>query len=373
MTEPKDLSMIATEQTLTGTSMLNWLRLLCENKFKLSFKYLHKILLINIMIIFSTPFIWFERLFFTRRIKKTAIKHPPIFILGHWRSGTTYLHMLLIQDKQFSFCSNLQSFMPHIFLGSKWLFGRIVADAMPEKRRQDNFVLGIDLPSEEEFGVGNLYPIGFYHGLSFPNNRMYYARYINFEDVPEKKVNKWKKTYKFFLQKLTFASKGKQLVLKNPPNTSRIKELLDMFPDAKFIHIYRNPYEVFNSTVKMYSSLVPPFFLQKPDTDSPHEVIFAVYEMMHKKFFAEKHLIPENNFIEIRYEDFLQDPFKTIESIYSKFSLPGFAEAKDGIKAYISEQKSYKTNRHKFSREIIDEVSKRWDLTIKAWGYSKPE
>ena len=371
--EAKDLSMIATEQTLTGTSMLNWLRLLWENKFKLSLKYLHKILLINIMIIFSTPFIWFERIFFTHKIKKTEINKPPIFIIGHWRSGTTYLHLLLTQDKQFGFCSNLQSFMPHVFLGSKWLFGRIVADAMPEKRRQDNFVLGIDLPSEEEFGVGNMCPIGFYHGLSFPNNRYYYANYNTFKEVPQKKINKWKKTYRFFLQKLTYAAKGKQLVLKNPPNTSRIKYLLEMFPDAKFIHIYRNPYEVFRSTNKMYFSLVPPFFLQVANTDSADEIVLYVYEEMHRKFFEEKHLIPKENYIEVRYEEFLQDPLASVENIYKTLSLPDFDVGKDAFKGYIAEQASYKMNVHTYPKEVVEKVSKRWKQTIEEWGYSLPE
>ena len=169
---------------------------------------------------------------------------------------------------------------------------------MPEKRRQDNFILDVDGPGEEEFGIANMIPYSFYHGLSFPNKRKFYTRYIALDDVPPNVVRKWKRTYLYYLRKLTLDSGGKQLVLKNPPNTARVKLLLELFPNAKFINICRNPYNVFPSTVKMYNNLIPPFFLQKPDTEKPDDVIFDIYEDMHRKYFEEKHLIPEENLVE---------------------------------------------------------------------------
>ncbi len=40
-----------------------------------------------------------QQLFFGRKIRETRIKHPPIFLIGHWRSGTTHLHELMIRDE----------------------------------------------------------------------------------------------------------------------------------------------------------------------------------------------------------------------------------------------------------------------------------
>jgi len=367
----KDLIMKANEQTLTGTSIWNWLKLQWENRFKIDIKLTHKFLVIWFMILISTPAIWWEKLVYNRLIKKTKIEKPPIFILGHWRSGTTYLHMLLTQDQQFGYASNLQTIFPLVFLGSRWFYAKLLEDSMPKQRRQDNFKLGIDQPGEEEFALANMSTESFYHGIPFPNRRRYYANYITFKDVPEDKVKKWKRTYKFFLKKMTYAYKGKQLVMKNPPNTGRVKELLEMFPDAKFVHIYRDPYSVLPSTVKMYERLLPPHYLQFPNIETADDIVIDIYEEMHKKYFKEKDLIPKENLIEIRYEDMLEDPFNTVKSVYDELSLANFSASEQKIKDYISKQKSYKTNTHNLSDEAIDKISERWDFAFKEFGYPK--
>ncbi len=369
----KDLIMKANEQTLTGTSIWNWLKLQWENRFKIDIKLTHKFLVVWFVILVSTPAIWWEKLVYNRLIKKTKIEKPPIFILGHWRSGTTYLHMLLTQDQQFGYASNLQTIFPLVFLGSRWFFAKLLEDSMPKQRRQDNFKLGIDQPGEEEFAMANMSTESFYHGIPFPNRRRHYANYITFKDVPEDKVKKWKRTYKFFLKKMTYASKGKQLVMKNPPNTGRVKELLEMFPDAKFVHIFRDPYSVLPSTVKMYERLLPPHYLQFPNIETADDIVIDIYEEMHKKYFKEKDLIPKENLIEIRYEDMLEDPFKTIKSVYDELSLANFSMSEQKFKDYISKQKSYKTNTHNLSDEAIDKISERWDFAFKEFGYPKKQ
>ena len=367
----KDISMIAKEQSLTGTNFLNWFRLLWENRLKLSWKYLHKHLVINGMILFSTPFILFERMHYNRKIRKTKIMKPPIFIIGHWRSGTTYLHSLLTQDTNFSYASNLQCFFPHVFLAGRRVFSKILASSMPEKRRQDNFELRVDGPSEEEFAIANLCEVSFYHGLPFPNRRRYYGNYITFEGVPEKKIRVFKRNYRFYLKKLTYASDGKQLVLKNPPNTARVELLLKLFPDAKFIHIHRNPYEVFPSTMKMYTHLIPPFFLQEPNPPNPEQFILDLYQEMHAKYFKERKLIPEGNLIEIGYNEFLKDPLKAVEKIYKELSLPSFNSSKEAFQKYIDSQRTYKTNTHSITPEIKRKINAQWTEVFEQWGYSQ--
>ena len=66
----------------------------------------------------------------------------------------------------------------------------------------------------------------------------------------------WKKEYLQTIKYITFKSKGKQLVLKSPPNTERICLLLQMFPQAKFIYIYRNPYHMYYSIKNMWKRAI---------------------------------------------------------------------------------------------------------------------
>ncbi|MEO8269188.1 MAG: sulfotransferase, partial [Aureliella sp.] len=53
-----------------------------------------------------------QSLFHGRRIRETQITAPPIFILGHWRSGTTLLHEMLVGDPQFACPNTFQCFAP---------------------------------------------------------------------------------------------------------------------------------------------------------------------------------------------------------------------------------------------------------------------
>ncbi|MCK5183000.1 MAG: sulfotransferase, partial [Candidatus Heimdallarchaeota archaeon] len=107
-----------TEQTLVGTRFLNWLKLLFENRFRIDFRFLPRAFFITFITWIMIPLVLLERIRFSRKIKRTPITNPPIFIIGHWRSGTTYLQTLLIQDKQFTYVSNLHAFLPWVFLGS---------------------------------------------------------------------------------------------------------------------------------------------------------------------------------------------------------------------------------------------------------------
>ncbi|MHA1501186.1 MAG: sulfotransferase family protein [Candidatus Heimdallarchaeota archaeon] len=360
-----------TEQTLVGTRFLNWLKLLFENRFRIGFRFLPRAFFVTFITWIMIPLVLFERIRFSRRIKRTPITNPPIFIIGHWRSGTTYIQTLMIQDKQFSYLSNLQAFLPWVFLGSSKMLSGFISRLLPEKRRMDDVSLSIDGPQEDEYAMANITTNSMYHGINFPRKINYYSRYLAIDELPLKTVMKWKKTYRTLLKKITFASKGKQLVLKNPANTFRVKLLLEMFPDAKFIHIYRNPLDVYPSHLLLHKKMFPYFHLQKPFTmDIRKEFVLNTYTKMFEKFFNEKDLIPNGNLVEIKYEDFIQEPFKTIKDIYLKLNLSGFDSAEDNFNSFIDSQKNFRKNIHELDDDVVKKVSHRWRMTIEKWGYT---
>ncbi len=53
---------------------------------------------------------------FQRQLKSPPETDPPIFIIGHWRSGTTLLHEILMLDDRFCCPSTYQCFAPGHFL-----------------------------------------------------------------------------------------------------------------------------------------------------------------------------------------------------------------------------------------------------------------
>ncbi len=198
-----------------------------------------------LVISFLTPFRFIEYLIFNRKIKRATITKPPIFIIGHWRNGTTYLHNLMTVDKQFAYFNMFEMVYPHIFLGFERLFKPFFTLTLPKKRPMDNVLINFDTPQEEENGIANLCSLSINIACVFPNNRDRYLKYGNFKKVSEKEIKIWKLTYLKYLKKLSIKNMGKQLLIKSPANTFRIALLHDLFPEAKFIHIKRDPYTTF--------------------------------------------------------------------------------------------------------------------------------
>jgi len=106
--------------------------------------------------------------------------------------------------------------------------------------------LSLDDPQEEEFAMAETSGYSFYHQWSFPRKgRELFEKYALFRNVPDDEVDQWKNLYVSILKKAAYSHRGKRLIVKNPANSARIKILLELFPHARFIHIYRNPYIVF--------------------------------------------------------------------------------------------------------------------------------
>ena len=359
------------KQPLAGSTFINWIKVLLENRFDISWQFIPRAIYVTIMAIVTTPLRLIEKKEFDSKIKNIKIEKP-IFIIGHWRSGTTFLHYLLGQGKNLAYTSTMVTLDPSIFLKYEKLLRNLVSKSLPRKRPMDNLEMETDLPYEEEYAIANLCPYSFYHAWYFPKNiDRYFDKYVLFKDVDQKIVDSWKDTYTYFLKKVSYKYNGRQILLKSLINTARIQILLELFPDAKFIHLYRNPYKVYMSTWKLYRSILPLFSFQQIDKEELDQAIINAYKKLYKQYFSEKKLIPKDNLIEIRYEDFVEDPLKTIEMIYSKFKINNFEKAKPSFESYIKKHKNYKKNHHTLDEKIKEKIYKEWGFAFRKLGYSK--
>ncbi len=364
--DPLDVSM----EPLAGSTFTNLLRLLAENHFRVDLMGIPRALYSLLMSFFISPLGIYERIKYSRRVREVSIEKHPIFIVGHWRSGTTYLHNLFSQDKQFGYPTTFQTVAPALFLCFEEMVKPIVESSLPDKRPQDDVELGADLPQEEEYALGNISPYSFYNGWCFPRNMSLYHDYVDMRGVPREKIEEFKRIYVYYLKKLTIYYDGKQLVLKNPSNTARIKILLELFPEAKFIHIYRNPYHVFLSMKRNVEKEMPLYCLQKPmDQETFERSIAELYNRMYDKYFEEKKLIPDGNLVEVRYEDFVANPLSEMKRIYDELNLPGFNEAKDCFERYIESQRKVRVHRYEIDEKLKEKIYGYLKRTIDLWGY----
>ncbi len=358
---------------LHGGNLIVLLKLLFDNKFIVNIKKIPIVFALLISNLINVPFILLQKLIFGRKIKNTEIKKDPVFILGHWRSGTTYLANLMTRDEQFGFFNILQTYHPSTYILLRPFLHFFGQKVIPKQRPQDNIKVSIDLPQEEDYAVSNRCVFSMVHFIAFPRNiKKYYHRYGCFSGISDKELNKWKKIYTNELKKATYSAGGKQLVIKTPINTARIKVLLDMYPNAKFVHIHRNPYRVCLSTQKVYRDFFPIYDLQYIAGDEELErTQLEVYETLYKKYLKEKGLIPDGNFTEISYDELTQNPKDTIEAIYKNLGIAGFDEASENLKSFIDDEKTYKTHSYSYDEAHCKNIKDRLGFAFDEFGYSK--
>ncbi len=229
--------------------------------------------------------------------------------------------------------------------------------------------MGTALPKEEEFALASFGLESMVSGFYFPQNYVSnFQQTVVFKGDSAAESN-WKINFDYFLRKLTLANKGRRLLLKSPANTGRIKQILELYPDAKFLHIHRNPYEVYASTLHLFSKMLPILSFQKIKKEIVEEAVLVCYEELYRKYFEEKALIPLGNLVEINYSNFVKDPLARLEDVYSDLSITGYDKAIPKIKEELNEYKDYKTNKFELSEETKSKIYKRWKFAFDALGY----
>jgi omega-hydroxy-beta-dihydromenaquinone-9 sulfotransferase len=323
---------------------------------------------------FSTlfaPGFFLQRILFSKKLRKISPgEQPPIFILGLWRSGTTHLHYLMAENSRYGYLKNHQAFTFNFSLLSLDRLNRILSIFVPGKRPQDNVRVTLDDPAEEEQALSTMTTRSSIHSFFFPKNQDYFKKYHLFEGISQKEKSKWQRDYMFLLKNIAFYSRKRRLLLKNPHNTGRIKELLELFPDAKFIFIHRDPYMVFRSTKKLYNRMISSQFLQFYSQTEIEKLILENNASILRKYITERALIPEGNLVEIGFDALERKPLETVGIIYKELQLEGYDESVPAMTQYLEEVKQYKRNRYgPLSGRILKRIHSEWDFWFREFGY----
>ena len=359
-------------------SFWSWIKLLWQNR-SIDRQFIPRALFVTLVSLLTSPLRIYESLRFGRTVKKTVVHPSPIFIIGHWRSGTTHLHNILVRDKNLGCVSMWQAFAPGLCLIDERLlknpFNKI-AKKMHPTREIDNIPLSMDNPEEEDLAIANMSPYSYLHMYSYPRRATYFFEtYITyFGNLPKSTLDKWKKVYLLILRKATLKAGGKRLVIKNCADSARIKALLELFPDAKFIHIYRNPYNIFRSTQHLYRVVMERTQLQEIGQGEHENWVLRFYSQLMQKLLADKSLIPAGNLVEVKYEDLDREPLAQLRKIYETLSLPGFAEVEPAFRAYLDSIAGYQKLAHKqLDDSAITKINRNWQFAFDALGYKRIE
>jgi hypothetical protein len=329
---------------LAGITAGAWWRLLRENRFAVSPAYWHRAAFITLSSLLNSWHARRENREFGHKVAAAAVHPQPLFVLGHWRSGTTHLHNLLALDERFAFANTYQVVNPATFLTTEEVRAQRYAWMVPAKRLMDNMALSFQAPQEEEFAPALLSLRSLYLGMSFPRRMAHYERHLTFDDASPADREAWKEAHLSFSRKLSYKFGGKPLLLKSPPNTARVRMLLELFPGAKFVHIHRHPYEVYQSQLKFYDTVLWHTYLQRPDRSKLPDEILARYRTVFAALFRDVPLIPAGQFHEIAFTDLERDPVGEIERTYAALDLGATTQLKPKLETYLAGLRNYEKN-----------------------------
>ena len=333
-------------------------------------RYYPRVLLIIGLSLFSMPLRLLETAIWSKRIDNAKLDKAPIFIIGHWRSGTTYLHNLMAQDKELGFISTYQSIAPECSLIGGKTLQKLLSLIFPIKRPMDNMNWPLGSPQEDEILLSKMLPRGFYISLLFPRESgSAVEQAIDFEKYSIKFREKFKKAYIKILKIASLRCGSKRLILKSPINTARIKILLELFPKARFIHIRRNPYDVFDSTSEYINKITSIIALQSTRSHDLEDITIKNYQKLMLAYFRDKDLIPAGQLAEVKYEELEKQPLKELARIYEELNIKDFDSAKENIKAYIEKNLSYQKNKRMKSKKAHQRVNSDWNFAFAELGY----
>jgi hypothetical protein len=82
-----------------------------------------------------------------------------------------------------------------------------------------------------------------------------------------------------------------------------------------------------------------------------------------------RHLITKDHLVELRYEDFVEDPIATMGNIYAKLGIEGFAEAEGPMREFLGERSEHQVSRYELPEPLKRKVITRLKPYIDRFGY----
>jgi len=286
---------------------------------------------------------------YKKKIQNTPLPTNPVFIIGHWRTGSTFLHQIFQCDPQFTTPTLMQCTYPESFISARRSITLAMNFFLTEKRPMDNVRLGIHDPQEDEYVVFRMTGISPMEKLIFPHTSQYFLLDTQQFSLSDSQRIKWENAFTCFTKKL-YMHTGKRIVFKNPFHSFRIHTLQEIFPDALFIHIYRDPRIVIPSTKHMWTIVGNHNSMRKEWKPPEFEEIITGFDTLMNRVYNDLSALPANNYIELSFEELEQEPIPAVKSLYSHFGFEYTTTFEDRLNDLLKRLSSYEKNRYDLSK-----------------------
>jgi hypothetical protein len=223
-------------------------------------------------------------------------------------------------------------------------------------------------PTEDDiYLIYLLSPLSAYWGYLFP---AYAEDWLNGADWQHQagRRREWQRAYHQVLQRIMRRSGGRRLVLRSPPHTGRVGLLRELFPQARFVFLVREPVATYYATRRLWrKTILRRYSCQNFPFRKVDRIIFAHYRWLLTSYRAERSHLPPEQLVEIRYEDLQQRPFATLARLYEQWQLPGFAAAAPHLRRRLRQEADYRPTPYDIAPSVARRVQEEWGALVAPW------
>ena len=274
----------------------------------------------------------------------------PIFVTGLPRSGTTYLFNLLALDSNHRSPRYWEIMSPLPLTKSEFAIKKrewkvnaelkFARTIIPKLRHMHH--IRAQTPEEcELLATINVRSFVYMCMANVPE----YVEYL--KDCSFKSVFIW---HKKFFQMLELTGRPERWLLKDPSHIGHIPEILETYPNARFINIHRSPMESIASFCSLTMN-IRSAFSKNVDPEQIGDVILDFWQHSLNKGLVEKQKLSYEQIVDVSYSEFIANPLLTIKNIYARFGLDIDIETENKMKQYLINQRNIKKQKHSYSLE----------------------
>jgi omega-hydroxy-beta-dihydromenaquinone-9 sulfotransferase len=294
-------------------------------------------------------------------------RHPPIFVVGHPRSGTTHLHNVLAASDAFTLVPPVIAALPWERRTFGPLMRPFVEPRLPATRLIDGVKMRGDAPTEDEVALANTASLSYFHALYFPRGFADDYREGLLHLGPPARQAQRLRAISWYVTSMSRRGRA-PLLLKNPAYTARVDLLLRLFPGARVIHIHRDPASVFASTRRTLRTVLTELALQDFSHVDVDEVVLDTYPRLMAGLRETSARVAPDAFAEVAFEDLVSTPAPVLRRLWRQLELPGGDEALTKAATYCDGLSGYRPSPNRLTRAEVEMLRVRWPDDLALYG-----
>lgn len=306
-----------------------------------------------------------DRIIFSKYRKQPIDR--PIFIIGNPRSGTTFLHRLLLGAGGMAAFELWEMLFPAV--SARKLLGGIVPriDRLSPARYHPSDVHDTSLRGIETDDV-----LWFFRTLDGPFAWAYFLawqdswgselsrRELGIEPASARDEERFYGYHEECWRRNLFYKRANRILAKTSMLTFQLDQVLKRYPDCRLVYIIRDPVEVIPSGMSLLSGVLENGYDvwnhstevdQQRWVENLYQASCAMLRSFHDAYTSGR--IPEKNLCVVRYTDLLQNLEPTMQRILDFIEIEPSAAFVEEVRAQAERQRSYKS-RHQHSPEKFD-------------------